>query len=378
MIIGIDGNEANIKNRVGINMYAFEIIWGMYNIVKDNYEPISIVVYLKDSPLSDMPPQSENFKYKVLKGGKMWILSKLTLHLLTNPEKLDVFFTPSHYLPPFAPIPKVCVIHDLGYLEFSAQFTKYDFWQLKYWTAWSIKISKWIIAVSKSTQKDIVRHYPSSKNKISFVYHGFNENLLKDDIQKRQIEEVKKKYSIVNDYILYLGTLKPSKNIEGLIEGWERISKKFPDITLVIAGRKGWLYKNIFSKVANLGLEKRVVFTDFVQENEKFILVKGAKCFIIPSFWEGFGMDVLTAFAVGTPVVASEIASLPEVVGDAGILIDPSNIDSIAKGIEKVLDMKKIEYNKLISKGKIQLKKFSWEKGAKETLEILRKAANVS
>src|SRR5258708_2754901 len=361
MLIGIDGNEANLRNRVGVNKYAFEIIWGIYNLLQSEKDLI-IIVYLKDKPLPDMPKENDQFRYKILEGGKVWIVIKLMPYLLTSSEKLDVFFTPSHYVPLFTTIPRVCSIMDLGYLEFSAQFTKYDFWQLKLWTAWSLKVSKAVLTISNATMKDIVRHYPDSKGRVVVTYPGYDEYLTAKPISATAISDVKRKYSIVKDYILYLGTLKPSKNIEGLIKGFH--SSKFlnENIKLVIAGKKGWLFENIFRQVKEMGLEDDVIFTDFVDEKDKPALIKGAKVFILPSFWEGFGLDVLTAFALHVPVVASNVGSLPEVVGDAGILVDPNDTEAIAKAIEKTLNMSKNDYDKLVKKDEKQLIKFSCEK----------------
>ena len=143
------------------------------------------------------------------------------------------------------------------------------------------------------------------------------------------------------------------------------------NIKLVIAGKKGWMYESIFQKVKELSLEDKVIFTDFVLEADKPGLIKGAKVFVLPSFWEGFGLDILNAMAAGIPVVASNVGSIPEVVGEAGILVDPNSINSIADGIGKVLSAPKEKYNNIVTLGLIQAKKFSWEKTAKETMRVL-------
>ena|SRR3972149_7204910 len=369
MIIGIDGNEANESERVGVHQYAFEILWALYKLqdIKNSY-----IIYLKSPPSYDFPPETPLWTYKVIPGGRFWVLSRLMPRVLFT-EKLDVFFSPGHYLPAFTGCPKVMTIHDLGYLKFSEQFTKYDFWQLKYWSAISIFISKYIICPSKYTAKDIVRHYPFASNKIKVVYHGYNKALFNKNIDNNFVRQSLQKYRITKNYILFLSTLKPSKNIEGLLDAFKEIRKEY-DYKLVIAGKKGWLYETIFRKVKNLGFEKDVIFTDYVPEVDKPALIKGAKIFVLPSFWEGFGMDVLNALACGTPVVLSNVASLPEVGGEAGIYIDPYDIKDIIRGMKKVLKMNSKEYNKLAERGFSQVQKFSWQKTAKKTLEVLTKA----
>lgn len=375
MIIGIDGNEANLENKVGVNQYCFELLWALSRLQDEWKKRHLVIVYLKNKPLKDLPKETKYFKYKVIPGGGAWIIKKLMPSLFSDRPRPDIFFSPSHYVPPFSPVPRVCSILDLGYLEFSGQFKKYDFWQLKLWSAYSLYVSKAVIAISNSTKKDIVRHYPFASKKTFVTLLACDKSKFNPSINPNDVRRVRNKYSIVNDYVLYLSTLKPSKNVEGLLEAFREVKRSFPDYKLVIAGKKGWLYASIFEKVKNLGLKDDVIFTDYVPEDEKPALIKGAKLFILPSFWEGFGLDPLNAMAAGVPVVVSNVGSLPEVVGEAGILVDPYNIDSIASGIKKVLSMPALEYNTLVERGIKQAGKFSWEKTARETLQILEKAA---
>jgi glycosyltransferase involved in cell wall biosynthesis len=265
---------------------------------------------------------------------------------------------------------------DLGYLKFTGQFKKYDFWQLKYWTAISISISKYIISVSENTKKDIVRHYNKSSNKVIVVHHGYDKARFNTNIRDYDVRRVKKTYGITGDYILFLSTLKPSKNIEGIIDAYYKICSYNKDISvkLVIAGKKGWLFNSIFKKVKDLNLGKKVIFTDFIEEKDKPALLSGATLLISPSFWEGFGMHILESLACGTPVVISNVASIPEVVGGAGVFVNPESPESISKGIIKVLSMKEEEYNKIVKMGIKQADKYSWKKCARETIRILEKA----
>lgn len=373
MLIGIDGNEANIQKRVGVNQYAFELLKYTHKLQEEWKNRHNVIVYLSSKPLEDLPKENSGWKYKVIPRQKLWILTKLMPRLVINKEKLDVFFSPSHYIPPISVVPRVCTIHDLGYLKFTGQFKKYDFWQLKYWTAISLYISKAIIAVSNSTKRDIVRHHPSVSDKISVTQHGYDKDRFNTSIDNNDVRRVKNKYSIVGDYVLIISTLKPSKNIEGLLEAWKFVIKDFPKYQLVIAGKKGWLYKTIFEKVKDLKLEGKVIFTDFIPEEDKAALIFGAKVFTLPSFWEGFGMDALTSMACGTPVVVSDIEALREVTGKAGVFVDPYKISNIASGISKVLSMSKVGYMSLVKKGLKQAEKFSWEDTARKTIKILEK-----
>lgn len=376
MIIGIDGNEANIQNRVGVNKYAFKILHELREVNENRAKPHNLIVYIKNSPLPDMPKETKNFKYKVLGGGGLWVITKLTSYLFKNPEKIQILFSPSHYVSPFLTIPRACSIMDLGYLEFSGQFEKKVLWQLKYWTAISIFASKQILTISEATKRDIVRHYPQALQKTKVTYLAPDLDKEDFDVSDNDVRRVKNKYSIVDDYILYLGTLKPSKNIDGLIKAFSEISKidKFSKFKLVIAGKKGWLYEPLFKLVEDLKIKDKVIFTDYLPEKDKPALRKGARVFVQISHWEGFAIDTLSVMAMGIPVVVSSVGSLPEVVGNAGIVVDHNNTDSIVDGIKKVLNMNQKEYNNLIRDGIEQSKKFSWEKCAKDTMESLESA----
>lgn len=371
MIIGIDGNEANVKNRVGVNKYAFEMLWGLQIENQKKDKPNSLIVYLKNEPLDDLPKETKYFKYKVILGGGLWIITKLTPYLFINSDKIDVLFSPSHYTIPISHIHRVCSIMDLGYLNNSDHFEKKVFWQLKYWSAISIFVSKRVLTISDSSKQDIVRHYPFASEKITVTHLGYDDDRFNTQVDKDLVRRVKNKYSIVDDYILFVSTLKPSKNIDGLIDAFALLSSKYPKLSLVIAGKKGWMFDEIYERVKKLNLTNKIIFTDFISEEERPSLMAGCKFYILPSFWEGFGIEILSAFGCGRPVVVSNIGSIPEVAGNAGIYVDPNNIKSIAEGMEKVLNMNEKEYNSIVELGFKQAKKFSWEECSRKTLEIL-------
>lgn len=370
MIIGIDGNEANIQDRVGVNQYASELLNALEKLPESQKH--EFIIYLSNPAMSHLPNERLGWKYVVLPGRGFWVIRKLMLHLWFSKNKPDVFLTPSHYAPPFLPIPLVLSVMDLGYLRFPRMYKKYDFYQLKYWGAWSMRIAKKIIAISESTKREIVEYYPFAEKKTNVIYLGYNKAFYNQSVSRKSISEVKNKYGIKNEYLLYLGTLKPNKNIERLLDAYMLVRKTHVDLQLVIAGKKGWLFDSIFEKVKNLEIEKDVVFTDFIPEEEKLPLIAGAKVFVNPSLWEGFGIPVLEAMASGTPVVISNVGSLPEVGGEAGILVNPESVQNIAIGINDALD----KSYELGVKGIKQSQMFSWVKTARETLRILEQVGS--
>ncbi len=374
MIVGIDGNEANSGKKVGVHQMAFEILWGLYKLEDTKKRANKYIIYLKNPPSDDLPRENSYWNYKIISGQRLWMLTKLMPDLIRKHEP-DVFLSLSHYLPLFAPMPMLCCITDLGYLKFTAQFKKYDYWQLKVWTAISVIVSKYIISISNSTTEDIVRHYPFAKNKVKTVHLGPDDKIYNKNLSKEYISKTLKNYRISKNYIVFLSTLKPSKNIEGLIEAFSTV-RKHHSVQLVIGGKKGWMYNSIFKKVKEMSLENDVIFTDWLPDKERAAVMAGAKIFVLPSFWEGFGIDVLNAFSCGIPVIVSNVASLPEVAGKGGLYADPNKTAEIADRIENVLNMSSSEYNNLVHKGTLQLQKFSWDKTAKGVLNMLEKAVN--
>lgn len=360
MLIGIDANEANMTSkRVGVNQYAFDLLHAIYRLKpRHNFE-----IYLKNPRLTDLPEPRDGWSYRYIPFPKLWTQTRLPLDLYLHKPRPDVFLSLGHYAPRWSPVKTVICIMDLGFLDNPNQFTPKDFNQLKNWTKYSVNKSSKIIAISQATKKDILRHYQYKAENIIVSYPSYDiENFFPKKDQK-----VLDKYDIKVPYILFLSSLKPNKNVEGLIKAFSMISNKH-NLILVIAGKKGWQYDAIFSLVKELQITDRVIFTGFVEEHEAPILMSMAKAFVLPSFHEGFGIPVLEAMACGTPVVTSNIASLPEVGGNAAVYIDPGNINSIAQGIEIAIGKNR---SKLVKAGLEQVKLFSWSKTAQEVINTL-------
>lgn len=367
MIIGIDGNEANVKNRVGSGQYALELIKQFAKSREHDFK-----IYLKDKPQSDLPKETSNFKYKVFGPKKLWTQFALPIKLIFA-EKPDVFFSTAHYGPRFSKVPYVVTIHDLSYLHYPELFKKEDLMQLTNWSKYSIENSAHIITPSKTTKDDIVKNYNVPASKITVTHEGYDKNRFKPQ-PKSAVDSIKKKYKISGDYIIFVGTLQPRKNIERLLEAHAKLIGNYQ---LVIVGKRGWLFEPIFAKVDKLSLKDKVIFTDFVPDEELPALISGAKVYALPSLWEGFGIPVIEAQACSVPVVCSNTSSLPEIVGGSGVLVDPQSTESIAEGINKVLTDDKLR-SSLVNKGYDNIKRYSWQKCANETLKVLESAAKLN
>ena len=368
MLIGIDGNEANIKNKVGVGQYAFQLIWHLYKLdTKNQY-----IIYLKDQPLSNLPKPRKNWSYKVFGPSKLWTRLALPIHLFTQKAQLNLFYSPSHYSPKFSPFPTVPTVHDIGYLQYQNQFTKKDLYQLINWTKESLKKAAHIITVSQFSKDEIIKTYKLDPEKISIAYNGVEEPL---KINQKTQQKILSSYHLTsNNYYLYLGTLKPNKNIPFLVKSYSLYLKsniQHLESKLVIAGKKGWLFDEIFATVKKEGIENNVVFTDFVTEAQKWTLYQNAIASVLPSTYEGFGIPAIESMKVGTPVIVSNIPPFKEVVGDSGLIINPTDSNDLC---QKIINISNPEVRQKFSKlGKIKADKFTWNSTAKSVLQVFQK-----
>jgi len=368
MIIGIDGNEANIENRVGVGQYAFNLLKNIYLADQKN----QYIIYLKNQPLSDLPKERQNWHYKVFGPQKLWTKIALPIHLFTQPEKLNVFYSPSHYSPKFAPCPTVPTIHDLGYLQFKNQFNKKDLYQLINWTQESIKKATHIITVSNFSKTEIEKTYNINPERITIAYNGVDEPL---KIDAKDQQKILSNYSVKSKkYYLYLGTLKPNKNIPFLIRSFAEFLKITDQETkLVIAGKKGWLFDEIFETVKKESVEDNIIFTDFVDNYQKTILYQNAKALIMPSIYEGFGIPVIEAMKLNTPVISSNITPLKEVIGDNGFYFDPDNQEELVHQLVNFERLNSKEIKEMTDKAKTRADFFTWKNTAKSVISVFEK-----
>lgn len=364
MHIAVDGNEANVPHKVGVSVYTFRLL-SYFRKHADSENRFT--VFLRNAPQSDMPQTSEYFSYEVVKGPIGWSQIFLPLRLCLNYLKgirYHVFFSPAHYIPRFSPFKTVVTIHDLSYLFFPQEFLKKDLYQLTNWTRHAIEKSAAVIAVSKTTKKDIVREYGTDENKISIIYNGYEKTAQSSPIQKSTKE---------NPYFLYVGTVQPRKNLKFLIAAFAKFLKKHPTYRLIIAGKKGWLSDDIEPYVSSLKLEDSVSFPGYVPQEKKDELYKNARAFILPSLYEGFGIPLLEAMANKCPVLSSYESSLPEVGGEACLYFDPHEQSDLIEKMELVTTDEALRKN-LIQKGAERVKAFSWDQTGEQTLLLLKSA----
>jgi len=365
MIIGIDGNEANTPLRVGVGQYAFNLITALYQHRSHH----TFHLYLKSPPLPDLPPATSNWQYHLIGPSSLWTKIALPFHLFTDGLHLDLFYSPSHYSPHFSPFPTIPTIHDLGYLQSQDQFNKKDIYQLVNWTKHSLKHARQIIAVSQFTKDDLIKTYHLAPNKISLVYNGVQNP---PQITSDQTKTVLSKFSINQPYFLALGTLKPNKNYPFLINAFSTYLKNHSSThLLVIAGKKGWLFNDIFRSVQEEKMESNVIFTDYISETEKWALLANALSLVIPSTYEGFGIPAIESQAVGTPVIASNIPAISEILQQSALFINPYQPSTLVQALTQIQQPTTRKH--LIALGHQQSTKFTWDQSAIDLLKAFDK-----
>jgi glycosyltransferase involved in cell wall biosynthesis len=240
----------------------------------------------------------------------------------------------------------------------------------------SARLADAIIAVSESTRQDTIRLLGVPEDKIIAIPNGVgsefqvisNANLL---------SEVRSKYHLPDEFILYVGQIQPRKNLPTLLRSYKKLVTMGEKIPLVIVGSFGWMYKNVLREIDVLGLEKLVHFTGYTPTEDLSIIYNLARVFVYVSIYEGFGLPPLEAMACGTPVITSAVSSMPEHVGDAGILIPPDDEDALAQAMHLLLNDQALREH-LSEKGRIQAAQFTWERAAQETLRVYQRVLEVS
>nr|MBC7244617.1 glycosyltransferase family 4 protein [Chloroflexota bacterium] len=363
MLIGIDASRAVSAERTGTENYSLFLIRALLTLDQKNRYRL----YFNQPPDSALFPTAENIEAKAMPFPRLWTHVRLSWEMATRAP--DVLFIPAHVLPLVHPRRSVVTVHDLGYLYYPQAYTLWARWYLRWSTAYNARAAAHIIADSKATKRDLLHHCQAPPEKITVIYPGYNPDFAPVRDPAR-LASVRERYGIPSTYVLYVGTLQPRKNLMGLLDAFAVLVKQGKEIHLVIAGKKGWLYEPLFAHVRQLGLEEWIHFTGYVPQEDLPVLLSGARVFVLPSFYEGFGLPILEAMACGTPVVCSNISSLPEVAGDAAILVNPHDTAELAQALGQILDDDDL-HHRLAQRGLHQVCQFPWEKCAQQTLQVL-------
>jgi glycosyltransferase involved in cell wall biosynthesis len=302
-----------------------------------------------------------------------FLLEQLFIPFLSLRRRIDVVHS-LHYSFPLIPMfaKKVVTIHDMTMFLMPDVHLATKIRYVRFFTGAASRRADALGFDSHSALNDFLKYFPNPRPSCDVVHLGKSPEF-RPDLDPVQVTRVIKEHGLTQPYILYIGTIEPRKNLVRLAEAFSSLTETYPNHTLVIAGMKGWMYESLFELVQTLSLENRVVFTGFVSENDKPYLIRGAQVFTYVSLYEGFGIPVLEALACGTPTLTSNISSIPEVTGDAALLIDPTNMQEIAAGLERLLGDASLR-QELMTRSISQAASFSWAATATATLNLYRKA----
>jgi len=379
MNIGIDIRTLMDAQYSGVSEYTYNLVkeilkldqHNQYKLFYNSYKDIS--ARIPDFRQENVEIVHSNYPNKIY---------NYLMHKIMHYPKVDqqfgfnLFFMPHiNFISLTSGCNSILTIHDLSFLRYKEYFSlRKNIWHQFINIKKLVKKFNLIIAVSESTKNDLVELCNINPEKIRVIYSGISEQFRKIVINDIKLLEVKKKYNLPEKFIFYLSTLEPRKNVESIIQAYNELrnkNKNLADMKLVLAGAKGWKANNIFKIWEQSKYQEDIIFLGYVKGDDKVYFYNLASLFVYPSFYEGFGFPPLEAMACGTPVVTSSVSSLPEVVGDSAIMVDPYNINDIATAMEQVLTNQDLA-NLLIKKSLEQARQFSWQKSAREYLEVFK------
>jgi len=367
--IAIDASRTTRAQTTGTEHYALELTRHLIALNEGQDDPHQLTLYFRDIPPPDLFPPSPHVQQRVIPLRRLW--THVGFAAALNRDRPDVTFVPAHTLPVAFPGRGVVTVHDLGYRYFPQAHPRHHRLYLDVTTHYSVQRAACILADSEATASDLQQFYNVSDDKIRVVYPGVTPPLAEMTFNSA-IARVRDKYKLPQHYFIFVGTLQPRKNIARLVQAFDRWSQANPGgAALVLAGGRGWMFDEAWLQdVPN------VYPIGYISEEDKYALLSGALALVFPSLYEGFGFPVLEAMHCGTPVITSNTSSLPELAGNAALLVDPLNVSEIATAMDLIFSHGHLRY-RLRAKGYRQAEKFTWERTAQKTLKVLEEAAGV-
>ncbi len=358
-VIGIDGSRLTLGERTGTETYSFQLL----KAIAENHPASPIRVYLNSAETPLFVPSQ--FDYVHMAWPRLWTHARLSWEMIRRPP--GVLFVPSHVIPAWHPH-SVVTIHDLGYIHEPDAHPAKQRQMLEWTTRWSYRAASKIIAISRSTKKDLIDHYQVPESKIQVIHHGISPTFAR--ATSAEVADLKNALNLPDHYVLFVGTIQPRKNIARIAAAMVQLEAAGLPHKLVITGKTGWLAGEVERELASTGRPDLILRIGYVADGDLPALYSGADVFCFPSLYEGFGLPVLEAMACETPVVTSNRSSLPEISGDAALLVDPTSVDEISASLIRVLTDQD-ERARLTAAGLKRSRNFTWSRTANETLELL-------
>jgi glycosyltransferase involved in cell wall biosynthesis len=359
-VIGFDGSRLSVGERTGTETYTYQLLKAMAPLLR----PGELRVYLNAiRSLDDLPGGIESVPIPF---PRFWTHARLSFEMLRRPP--EVLFVPAHTIP-FVHPASVVTIHDLGYLHQPESHPARSRSMLDLATRWSARVARRVIAISDATKRDLISHYGVRPEKIRVIPHGVDTAMCPARAEAQT--EVLGRLGITPPYLFTIGTIQPRKNFGRLAAAFGLLAKNGWPHRLVIAGKRGWLSDFVENELRASGMADRIIYLGYADAKDLPALYSGADAFVFPSLYEGFGLPVLEAMSCGTPVVTSDSSALPEVSGEAALLVPPTDPRAIARAIESILESD-TRRKELVHRGFKRVEQFSWSSTAQQTLDLLR------
>jgi glycosyltransferase involved in cell wall biosynthesis len=320
------------------------------------------------------PPKQANYKEEQIPFPWAWMQTRFAWELFhTRPDKL---FLPIQAAPVFLPsdIEVIATIHDLAFRRFPETFPRADLWKLNFMLETAVKRADKLIAVSESTKHDLLEFFPQlPESRIRVIHHGFDAEFFGGRVADETLSETLQTFYLQpGAYMLYVGALQPRKNLIRVMQAFEKMKEHAPEAKLVLAGEPAWLAEGITATWENSPVRDDIVLTGRVSFETLRALYQGARFFVFPSLYEGFGLPILEAFASQTPVLTADNSSLREVAGDGALYCQATDVTDMAQQMERLWQDEALR-TALIHQGNERLQCFSWDTCARETLDYILK-----
>jgi len=392
MRIGIDARQILNPEKnpaIGVGHYTYQLIRNLLQIDAENQYTLFFDYRVREKDIKKFSKPNVKIKYfpwsdykKYLPGAYSEILGLATL----SRNNLDIL----HVTSPDSRVPLgyrgkvVCTFQDLAVYKYPKLFPKPKRIKARYNRRAMAKRADKIIAVSENTKKDLLKNFDIQEEKIEVIYNGVDKRFFASSEEGQKIfNNLKDKHKFKENFILFVGTLEPIKNITRLLEAYRILKDSIEEDEssnndvpqLLVVGKRGWLASEYLQIVKDLNIEKDVKFLGYVEGEELKELLRKANIFVMPSLYEGFGMSVLEAMAVGTPCLVSKIETLEEIADQAVEFIDPFDIEGMASKMKNLL-LDQFRRKELSQKGKVRAKQFSWKECARKTLKVYQKLAD--
>jgi glycosyltransferase involved in cell wall biosynthesis len=319
-----------------------------------------------------------NFRTIVDSSSPYSVREQVSIPTRLTKERVDVYHSPHYVLPPLVRCPSVVTIHDCIHLRFPQYLpNRLAFAYAKTFMWWAAHRSARVLTVSEASKRDILHYFNIPEQKVTVIHNGLDERL-RVPPPEAEMTRVRERFQLNEQFVLYAGNVKPHKNVERLIDAFHVLhTNGFPHLKLLIIGSDISKYAMLRRAIHKYDLHKYVRFLGFVSDETLAALYRLAAVFVFPSLYEGFGFPPLEAMAAGTPVVASNLSSLPEVLGDAAMLVDPYDANAIAEAIRRVLVDDDLRRD-LSRRGLAKVQAYSWEEAARQVRRIYEEVATTA